>query len=813
MKNTSKIIDLPTPVCKNCTLDTLGTLQHPKMPPTGSDTPLIYILGETPGQQEDETGVQFSGRSGQFLRKFLPSEMLEHIRWNNTIRCRPPGNRPPQILETHCCTPLQEADIERTKPFMIWGFGGVPLTWASGETNITRWRGRKFPVRFGEHVCWYYPMLHPSYLVRQSGGNADLSRDTIRVFDYDIQRALYDLEVWQKDPLDYYEKSEHYYDGIRYSQTDTDIDGLLETVRGWPYITIDIETTGLRPYVKDAKILTIALSNFDGSQTVAFPFTPKLSKLFEDCKRRFNAHHAKFEMEWLSYFLGNDVLKCHWDDTMAQAYILDERQGVLNLGALTLLYLGVNIKTLSDIDTKHMTEEWAKDPENVLKYNALDAKYTAKIRHFMERMLEGEGQLDIYELLISALPGIVMMQRQGLVVNWPEVFKQHELLNAAILKIEAKIAKREDVQKFMQVNDKPNGLGKDKDQFNIGSWQQVTAFFADQGIFLESTDEEHLSQEKHPMAKLLLKWREYRKLLSTYIDPILNREAVHDDDRIHTNMNPYVTGTGRLSSTEPNIQNFPKREHQEIRNVITVPQGYIGVSGDYGQIEARIIAVAAQDPYFIKALYDGMDIHMAEAKNLVEAQPSLLDRYKGDWKALRSDVKNMWVFPAFYGASLEAVAMYLNIKPSVLEEPFNDFWHRFRATKAWQIKLLKDYVAKGYVETLTGRRRHGPMKPNEIINSPIQGTAHDITLKSMISLANLALELDMPYLAPVIDLHDDLTLYLPTNKLNDSMPLIAEVMAKPGFDWLTVPLTVEMSTWTTWGEKTEFKTFDSREFK
>ena len=156
--------------------------------------------------------------------------------------------------------------------------------------------------------------------------------------------------------------------------------------------------------------------------------------------------------------------------------------------------------------------------------------------------------------------------------------------------------------------------------------------------------------------------------------------------------------------------------------------------------------------------------------------------------------------------------MYLNIKPSVLEEPFNDFWHRFRAIKAWQIKLLKDYVAKGYVETLTGRHRHGPMKPNEIINSPVQGTAHDITLKSMISLANLALELDMPYLAPCMDQHDDLSFYLPVDKINDSVPLIAEVMAKPGFDWLTVPLTVEMSTWTTWGEKTEYKTYDSRTF-
>lgn len=812
MKKAILISDLPEPSCANCTLNESTLPQHPKMLPTGSETPSIYILGETPGQADDEQGVQFVGRAGQFLRRFIPPDTLQDIRWNNMLRCHTPGNRAPQILELHCCGALQAQDIERTKPKMIWGFGRTPLTWACGETKINAWRGRKLPVRFGEHICWYYPMLHPdSFLwMGHKHTTKEMYADTVRVFDYDIQRALWDLQHLP-DAKAFYEDDSLYYNGIECCITPEDADRLLAKAMKWDYITVDIETSGLRPFVPGARIITIALSNFDGSETVAFPFTLKAAKLFEDYKRRFNAQNSKYEMLWLSYFLGDDILHCHWDDTEAQAYILDERQGVLNLNALTKIYMGFGVKSLSDIDVEHMEEEWKRDPENVLKYNALDAKYTAKLHRFLNQDLDVNEQQGIYQFLVSTLPGIVLMERQGLVVNWQEAFKQHEHCCAERLKIENEIFKNEHVQKFMAANGKTS-LGKAEDQFNIGSWQQIMAFFADQGIFLESTDEDHLSRENHPVAKLILKWREYGKLLSTYIEPIVTREVVMADDRIHTSMNPYVTGTGRLSSTEPNIQNFPKREHQEIRNIITVPPGYTGVSGDYGQIEARIIACAANDPYFIKALHDGMDIHMTEAKNLVEAHPALLNRYRGNWKALRDDVKNLWVFPAFYGACLDAIASYLNIKSSILEAPFNDFWHRYRATKAWQIKVLRDFKANGYVPTLTGRHRHGPLKTNEIINSPIQGTAHDIVFKSMITLTNLALELDMLYLAPVIELHDDLTFYLPNDKINDIVPLIAEIMCTPGFDWLTVPLTVEMSTWTLWGTKKEFATYDSRTF-
>jgi uracil-DNA glycosylase family 4 len=845
-------------VCGSCPLNEGALLQHPKMPPSGTTEPLIYIMGEAPGGEEDKEGSQFVGRAGQFLRRFIPPEMLSFIRWNNTIRCRPPSNRDPDPLETHCCRPLQEADIERTKPWAIWGFGNFPLAWACGATNITRWRGKRFPVRIGSHVCWYYPMLHPSYLMRQSGGNRDMANDTIRVFDRDIQKALYDLQTTgETDPADgHYETPDAYGEGVRLIlDQGMAFEMATDDVRTWKTVTVDIETNSrIRPYNKGAKILCISFSN--GETTYAMPWALALRfirDLFDG--RTFVAHNAKYEMEWLYFFLGRVVFNARWEDTMGQSYILDERWGVINgsLGNLTTTLFGFDVKAQSTIDMKNLEREYEQDPEKVLRYNALDAKYTARAHPILAAELEAEQQTQIFNDLMDALPALILAQAQGLPVDFEELMKQHAHQLEKINKIERRLFSREDVQAFMRERQlmllgkrlKPGETpppmleASYDDYFNIGSWQQIKAFFLTQGIALESTDEEHMSKEKHPVAKLILEWRGVNKLVSTYLNPLMSQdgnppEQLHDDGLIHTNLNPYITNTGRLSSNEPNIQNYPNRQHKEVRKIIVPPPGFTLLSADYGQIEARIIAQASQDKYFIKALMEGMDIHMVWTDKLLQAYPPLYKRFEklviamckegekpiptGDAmlkavrKALRTEIKNMWVFPAFYGATVGAVAMYLGIPEHIIEPLFDEFWFTFASVKKWQNNELRLFKERGYVETLTGRRRHGPMKSNEIINSSIQGTAHDITLRSMSRMGAMSLALDIPWLAPIMEIHDDLTFFVPTGQVSETAPLIAEVMCTPRFSWLTVPITVEVSTGPNWCDKKELAVYDSRQF-
>ena len=813
------------PVCGNCPLDTCSLLQHPKMLPTGSVDPIIYILGEAPGATEDQQGIQFIGKAGQFLRKFIPSEYLEFIRWNNVINCRPAGNATPGPVETHCCRPRQVSDIEATKPKQIWGFGAVPLEWAIGEgakkaPSIMAWRGRHFPIRIGSHVCWYYPMLHPSYLIRQGGENAnrDLTLDTIRVFDVDLQKAMFDLENLP-DASEFIEDPASYEAGIHCLRESTAIEMGLDAISEWPVASIDLETNGLRPYKLGAKVLTVAVSH--GDETYVFPGS-FLGVILDRFKGKpLIAHSAKFELEWCGYFYSQQTFKIRWEDTMGQAYTLDERKGCLSLDDLVVLHFGFRLKALSDLDVTNLENEKLED---VMLYNGLDAKYTFYLWQRQADLLKQEGLLETYELAIGALIPITLMQLHGLEVNWDEVKKQDSQLRAKIIKTQDKINGLPEVQKFitdrrtalMKAVKRPTELLKirampDRDIFNLGSWQQVKAFFAGQFIYLESTDAEHMAEVKHPVARLLLEYRESNKLLSTYITPIVDREVVHDDGLIHPSYNLYFTGTGRLSCDSPNIQNYPSREHAEIRNVIKAPPGHKLVSFDLGQIEARIIAEASKDAYFIKALHDGYDIHLEWAQKLAEAEPKLLKRFK-DMKRLRTEVKNMWVFPAFFGATLGAVSLYLSVKDTILEPLFNEFWHRFAGVKKWQQQLLKGYKENGFVSTLTGRRRHGPMKTNEAINQPVQGTAADVLLKAEIALTKLAIEEGLDWLVPVMNIHDDLTFYIPNDLVEEATPLIAEIICTPGFSWLTVPLTVEVSVGDTWGAKEKKAVYDSRQF-
>jgi Uracil-DNA glycosylase len=148
--------------CSMCTLDREERyLKHPKMLASGTEKPLIYILGEAPGKQEDELGKQFIGASGALLRENIPKTLLDSIRFNNTINCHPDKDRDPTTLEIECCRPRLVKDIEESQPEAIFGMGGVALTWAD-RSNTFAWRGRRFPIQVGHHKCWYYAFHHPA---------------------------------------------------------------------------------------------------------------------------------------------------------------------------------------------------------------------------------------------------------------------------------------------------------------------------------------------------------------------------------------------------------------------------------------------------------------------------------------------------------------------------------------------------------------------------------------------------------------------------------------------------------------------------
>ncbi len=324
-----------------------------------------------------------------------------------------------------------------------------------------------------------------------------------------------------------------------------------------------------------------------------------------------------------------------------------------------------------------------------------------------------------------------------------------------------------------------------------------------------STDKNVLNQIDHPLANLLLQLRNKSKLKSTYIDGL----PVYPDSKLHTSFNTCLTETGRLSSDSPNLQNFPKRNDSWIRKLIVAPHGHLMVAIDYGQLEACTGAMCSQDKYLVNALWQDYDIHQEwaekaghKAPGLVGGKANLTDKVK--MKKFRSLIKNKLVFPAFFGAANESVHDYLvagtgyDVNQHDVDDLMDEFWATFDGFKQWQDRTMKQFYEVGYVETLVGRRHHYPLTRNQAINMPVQGTAADLVCDAMFRLSYLAAENQQWHIHPVLNVHDDLTMFVPDDDrvLEDALRIFTREMLTFSYPWINVPLSVEVSIGKNWGE-------------
>jgi len=822
--------------CKTCPLDK-ARLEHPKMKPTGAAQPAIYVLGEAPGEQEDEQGEQFVGKSGRLLRDQIPAKYAHHFRWNNTIRCRPPNNRNPEPLETECCRTLQVRDIEQAQPLAIFGFGLVPLAWAagSGSRTMTAWRGRKWPVQIGTHTCWYYCMQHPAFILRLSHyGGAEQEQ----TFKWDVQQALDEVlgNAVLREPhvIPKRERAA----GIRFPQSTSELFRMMDEAMHWPEMGIDIETNGLRPYFNGRRILTISVSC--GGDTIAFPYhhperdwsaaSRTFLKRFLLSTGKKWAHNLNFELEWLAAEFGEEILReTTWGDTLAQAYVLDEREGAKALEDLTLLHFGFDVKAESQVDTASLiSEPLAK----VLPYNGLDAKWCYMLRGALgQAHIEAGLPSQLYEEQVRRSPTLVAAQRAGLVPNPKAVDKLEMIWKPKYDQALAALTTDKDNLRYTK---KTGKVIMRKDQV-VPSAQALLAFFDHIGLKSKlsvssreekySTKEEVISRLDHPVAKAVPALRNAQKMLSTYILKMRPgpNSSVRDDGLVHTQFNHCIASTRRLTSEDPNAQNYPAREYREVREIIGAPPDYSIVSFDYAQLEARVIAMASGDKVLVQQIRDGYDIHGDWRDMLAHEWPAIVGgkkmlKDKVAMKKFRDTIKNTWTFPLFFGSVLQSVASDLTewtkveIDPDRLEPYYNKFWDQYGGVLTWQEQTVASYMKLHYVVTLNNFRRHAPLGRNEIINTPIQSPASDIVVDGMCRLSEQAWREQIPALQPRINIHDDLTFYFPDDKLEDLIEYTAREMVSCPFEWAkTVPLAVEVKVGKNWYEQEEVAVFSSKE--
>ncbi len=812
------------------------------MAPSGSEQPVVYFLGEAPGRDEDRDGEPFVGPSGAKLRAEIPVKFRKKARFNNCCRTLPPkrgGSYAPIYEEIECYRPSVEDDIVATKPKLIFAVGGVALSWCfPGLGSIKLCRGRLIPFKLREHVCWVAPILHPAYILRvEDGGKEDdvTGAEWKSIFEQDIARAFDALAAGLEEPYIEDSTEEGLLAGVTlYTGEPGDlakIEAFLKRARKTE-TALDIETNRLRCYEAGAKCMAMSLGG--KGETISFPWDHPQGRwtkrdrealgeivgayLTDPARGPVTIQNLGYEQEWFCHMWPDRIQAilrnpAGWHDTIRQGYVLDERPGGHNLNFLSVINLGFPLKAKSGAEKSHAEDE---PLIKVLRYNALDSKYTRLISKKQMPQVEAQGLTAIYQEEVRRVASCVLAQRAGLPVDEDFVRETSGRLQTEIDGIYKTIFARPEVKKFNEQYRRFNPASNDdliimfRDVLKRPEGQsrkRSAGYTTEKKVLQKMTDCE--------LAGLILEARNRSKLKSTYCDSFTRdslNTLVYPDGLLHTTFLSGTVRTGRLASEGPNLQNFPKRKDAWIRKMIRAAKGWLIVAMDFAQQEARVIAMASLDKKLIASIKAGHDIHMDWTEKIIRIWPKTFKKRGGDKKAFRADVKNQWTFPAFYGSEPGPIAAALEMPENLARELFDEFWDEFAGVKAWQDETRRKYAELGYVEGLSGRRRHAPLDKNQIINTPVQGDASDIVVDAMNRLSEGCGDKWDWFMQPRINIHDDLTFIVPESQLEFVVTTGVGEMLACEFPWLNgVPLAAEVSCGENWFELEEIGTFRSED--
>ena len=486
-------------------------------------------------------------------------------------------------------------------------------------------------------------------------------------------------------------------------------------------------------------------------------------------------------------------------DTMLASYVLDST-GKHNLDFLAQKHLNLKTIRFEDVAGKKGVKQLNFSEVEIdvaARYAAEDADVCVRLHHALQAKLQAEPNLlALYNELEMPLSSVLArIERNGVLID-------DDLLVAQSFELE---------QQIMSLEQKAHNLAGHS--FNLGSPKQIQTILYEQLNLpvlkltpkgQPSTDESVLQElaEDYELPKLLIEHRSLSKLKSTYIDKLPQQINVKTG-RVHTSYNQVVTVTGRLSSSDPNLQNIPIRsaEGRKIRQAFIAPKGYKIVAADYSQIELRIMAHLANDDGLITAFQNGEDIHRATAAEVFNVP---LDKVTNE---LRRNAKAI-NFGLIYGMSAFGLAKQLDISRTDAQSYINLYFERYPNVKKYMNETKILAKEQGFVETLFGRRLYLPEinSKNAIlrqyaertaINAPMQGTAADIIKHAMLKVdAWLATEnIDAKM---IMQVHDELVFEIKTEQLDNAIETIKTLMS--GSAELTVPLIVDVGVGNNWDE-------------
>lgn len=510
--------------------------------------------------------------------------------------------------------------------------------------------------------------------------------------------------------------------------------------------------------------------------------------------------NAKAELTILNIKENNDILENDdaesiFDISIA-AYLLNPLQNTYDYDDIAREYLGMNVPAFDEIFPKTKKNKTPSDeiPENILKYACYNAYVAYKAKDALTEKLKETEMLDIYNNVeIPLTYALYDMEQAGIMVAGDKLKEYGERLKTGIDALEKDIF-AEAGHEF-NINS-PKQLG----EILFGEMQLPGGKKTKTGYSTSASVLEKLESD-YPFVSKILEYRQLAKLKSTYADGLA--VYIGEDNRIHGKFNQTITATGRISSTEPNLQNIPVRMPlgREIRKVFIPKEGCVFIDADYSQIELRILAHMSDDKNLIDAYNHSKDIHAATA-SLVFHVP--LEEVT---KEQRSNAKAV-NFGIVYGISSFGLSNDLSISRKEAEQYIKDYFISYPGIKNYLDNSVKEAKEKGYSVTMFGRRRPIPeltsgnfmqrqFGERVAMNSPIQGSAADIMKIAMINVAKELKEKDLKSKI-VLQVHDELLIEAYENEVEQVKDILKRNMEQAAH--LNVPLDVDVQVGNNWDE-------------
>lgn len=483
-------------------------------------------------------------------------------------------------------------------------------------------------------------------------------------------------------------------------------------------------------------------------------------------------------------------------DTMVADYLLNPNRRAHTLEAIAMDVLSYQLGAGASGKTDHSPPSLFDVDEQVIRRSGEAAAVTAKVAPLLRDRLRTQGSLSLFEdVEMPLVPVLVEIEQNGF------------LLDVEGLRGLSQELERELEDMVGTIYRLAGG------EFNIGSPKQLaTVLFENLGLkplrktktgF--STDEDTLTQlaGQHELPAHILNYRTLTKLKSTYVDA-LPQLVNPDTGRLHTSLNQTVAATGRLSSTDPNLQNIPVKGDYglRIREAFIAPPGHQLLCADYSQVEPRILAHLSQDPRLLEVFEKGEDIHMATAMEIFNLPAGEVTR------DMRRAAKSV-VFGIVYGISPFGLASNIGVTQAEAKRYIETFFEKFAAVRALMDRNIEDGKTKGYTTTILGRRRPIPElqsgDPSQrgvgermAVNSPIQGSAADLIKVAMINV-HRRLRDELPACKMILQVHDELIFEVPDGALEQAKQLVKGEMEATGAALkLSVPLKVDVGVGLNW---------------